>query len=177
MSCLYTIDKIDELGAVRPRFMRNLTGKRANLTSNFPQIPAPVIHWSVIRLADIGWTRPTLHVTHWAKLSRGQAGQLLDNQSIPFLVCGTPCSAFVFLVDLHRQTFAIYILFYSSHISQTSPYIFIRMLSSLYFNNYLTLNLSFMWKDLTFISRCYSIFIKHKSVKSQNRSADKVLKA
>ena len=123
MSCLYTKDKIDKLGAVRPRFMRNLTGKRTNLTSNFPQIPAPAVHWSVIRLADIGWTRPTLHITHWAKLSRGQAGQLLDNQSIPCLVCGTPCSAFVFLVELYRQMFTLYILFYSSHISQTSPYI------------------------------------------------------
>ena len=164
------------MGAVRPRFMRNLTGKRTNLTSNFPQIPAPAVHWSVIMLADIGRTRPTSHITHWEKLLRGQAGQLLDNQSVPFLVCGTPYSVFVFLVDLYRQTFAIFILFYSSHVSQTSPYIFIRTLSSLYSNNYLTLNLSFMWKDLTFISRCYSVFIKHKSVKSQNGSADKVLK-
>ena len=137
-------DKIDELGAVRPRFTRNLTGKHANLTSNFPQIPAPAIHWSIIRLADMGRTRPTSHVTHWAKLSSGQAGQLLDNQSVPCLVCGTPCSAFVFLVELYRQTFVIYILFYSSHNPQTSPYIFIRTLSSLYSNNYLSLNLSFM---------------------------------
>ena len=157
--------------------MRNLTGKCANLTLNLPQIPAPAVHWSVIRLADTGWTRPVLHVTHWAKLSRGQAGQLLDNQSIPFLVCGTPCSAFVFLVDLYRQAFAIfYFVLFHLHFSNI-PLYFIRTLSSLYSNNYLTLNLSFMRKDLTFIPRCYSISIKHKSIKSQNDSADKVLKA
>ena len=157
--------------------MRNLTGKRANLTLNLPQIPAPAVHWSVIRLADTGWTRPVSHVTHWAKLSRGQAGQLLDNQSVPFLVCGTPCSAFVFLVDLYRQAFAIfYFVLFLPYFSNI-PLYFIRTLSSLYSNNYLTLNLSFMRKDLTFIPRCYSISIKHKSVKSQNDSADKVLKA
>ena len=109
VSCLYTKDKIDELGAVRPRFTRNLTGKCANLTSNFPQIPAPAIHWSVIRLADMGQSHPTSHVTHWARLLSVQAGQLLHNQSVPCLVCGTPCLAFVFLVELYRQTFAIYI--------------------------------------------------------------------
>ena len=64
--------------------MKNLTGKRANLTLNFPQICAPAVHWSVIKLADTGQNRPVLHVTHWAKLSRGQAGQLLDNQSVLF---------------------------------------------------------------------------------------------
>ena len=66
---------MDELGAVKPRFTKNLTGKHVNLTLNFPQIPAPTVHWSVMRLADTGQVRSTLHVTHWAKLSRGQAGQ------------------------------------------------------------------------------------------------------
>ena len=69
-----------------PRFMRNLTGQRANLTLNFPQIPTPAVHWSVIRLADTGRNRSVSHVTHWAKLLKGQARQLLDNQSVPFLV-------------------------------------------------------------------------------------------
>ena len=66
--------------------MKNLTGKRANLTLNFPQIPASAVHWSVIRLADTGRDHPVLHVIHWAKPSRGQAGQLLDNQFVPILV-------------------------------------------------------------------------------------------
>ena len=74
----------NKLGAVRPRFMRNLTGKHANLALNFPRIPAPVVHLSVIGLGDTGLHCSTSHVTHWAKLSGGQAGQLLDNQLFPF---------------------------------------------------------------------------------------------
>ena len=50
------------------------------------QIPAPVVHWSVIGLADTGQSQPISHASHWAKPSRVQAGQLLDNQSVPFLV-------------------------------------------------------------------------------------------
>ena len=61
-----------------PRFTRNLIGKRASLILYLSQIPMPAVHWSAIGLGDMGRHCLTLHVTHWAKLSRGQAGQLLD---------------------------------------------------------------------------------------------------
>ena len=67
-----------------PRFTRNLTGKHVSLILYLPRIPTPAIHWSAIGLGDTGWHCLTLHVTHWAKLSRGQAGQLLDNRFVPF---------------------------------------------------------------------------------------------
>ena len=66
------------------RFMRNLLNQRAGRILCSPQIPALTVHWSVIGLGDTGRDCPVLHVTHWAKLSRGQAGQLLDNQFSPF---------------------------------------------------------------------------------------------
>ena len=67
-----------------PRFMRNLTTWQAGCILCPPRIPTLTIHWSVIGLGDTGWHCPPLHVTHWAKSSRGQAGQLLDNQFTPF---------------------------------------------------------------------------------------------
>ena len=78
--------KIDELGAVRPRFMRNLTGNRANFYFKLSRIPALIIHWPEIGLAVTRQSRPISHATHWAKSSRAQAGQLLVNQSAPLLV-------------------------------------------------------------------------------------------
>ena len=67
-----------------PRFMRNLTSWRTGRILCPPQIPTLTIHWSVIGLGDTGQHCPTLRATHWAKSSRGQAGQLLDNQFTPF---------------------------------------------------------------------------------------------
>ena len=67
-----------------PRFTRNLTGQRATLILCLPQIPTLAVHWSAIELGDTGRHCLTLRITHWAKPSRGQAGQLLDNQFIPF---------------------------------------------------------------------------------------------
>ena len=84
-----------------PRFTRNLTGKHASLILYLPRIPAPAVHWSAIRLGDTGWHCLTLCITHWAKLSRGQAGQLIH----PILAWGIIYQAFVFLVDLHKQMF------------------------------------------------------------------------
>ena len=69
-----------ELVLLCPRFTRNLTSWRAGHILCPPQIPVLTIHWSVIGLGDTGRLCPTLHAIHWAKSSRGQAGQLLDNQ-------------------------------------------------------------------------------------------------
>ena len=73
-----------ELVLLCPRFTRNLTSQCAGRILCPPQIPALTVHWSVIGLGDTGRHCPTLHATHWAKSSRGQAGQLLDNQFTPF---------------------------------------------------------------------------------------------
>ena len=66
------------------RFTRNLTSQRTGHILCLPRITALTVHWSVIGLGDTGWHCPPLHVTHWAKSSRGQAGQLLDDQFTPF---------------------------------------------------------------------------------------------
>ena len=85
-----------------PRFMRNLTGRHTSLILCLPRIPVLAVHWSAIGLGDTGQHCLTLHVTHWAKPSRGQAGQSIR----PILDWGTIYQAFVFLVDLYKQTFA-----------------------------------------------------------------------
>ena len=66
------------------RFTRNLTSWGTGHILCPPQIPALTVHWSVIMLGDTGRHCPTLCTTHWAKSSRSQAGQLLDNQFTPF---------------------------------------------------------------------------------------------
>ena len=76
--------QMTELVLLWPRFMRNLTSQHAGHILCPPQIPVLTVHWSVIGLGDTGWHCPTLRATHWAESSRGQAGQLLDNQFIPF---------------------------------------------------------------------------------------------
>ena len=76
--------QMTELVLSCPRFMRNLTSRHAGRILCPPRIPALTVHWSVIGLGDTGRHRPPLRVTHWAKSSRGQAGQLLDNQFTPF---------------------------------------------------------------------------------------------
>ena len=76
--------QMTELVLSCPRFMRNLTGQCASLVLCLPRTPVLAIHWSAIGLGDTGWHCLTLRVTHWAKPSRGQAGQLLDNQFVPF---------------------------------------------------------------------------------------------
>ena len=85
-----------------PRFMRNLTSQHAGRILCPPQIPALTVYWSVTRLGDTGRHCLTLRVTHWAKPSRGQAGQSIR----PTLAWEIIYQAFVFLVDLYRQTFA-----------------------------------------------------------------------
>ena len=76
--------QMTELVLLCPRFMRNLTSRCTGHILCPPRIPALTVHWSVTGLGDIGRHRSPLHVTHWAKSSRGQAGQLLDNQFTPF---------------------------------------------------------------------------------------------
>ena len=76
--------QMTELVLSCPRFTRNLTSRRAGHILCPPQIPALTVHWSVIWLGDTGRHCPPLCITHWAKSSRGQAGQLLDNQFTPF---------------------------------------------------------------------------------------------
>ena len=66
------------------RFTRNLTSRHAGHILCPPRIPVLTVHWSVIGLGDTGQHHPPLHITHWAKSPRGQAGQLLDNQFTPF---------------------------------------------------------------------------------------------
>ena len=75
-----------------PRFMKNLSSRRAGCILCPPRIPALTVHWSVTGLVDTGWHCPPLRVIYWVKLSRGQAGQLLDNQFCPFLNLGTDFS-------------------------------------------------------------------------------------
>ena len=67
-----------------PRFMKNLSSRRAGRILCPPRIPALTVHWSVTGLVDTGRHCPPLRVIYWVKLSRGQAGQLLDNQFSPF---------------------------------------------------------------------------------------------
>ena len=76
--------QMTELVLSCPRLMRNLTSWHAGRILCPPQIPVLTVHWSVIGLGDTGWHCPTLHATHLAKSSRGQAGQLLDNQFTSF---------------------------------------------------------------------------------------------
>ena len=66
------------------RFMRNLTSRHSGRILCPPQIPVLTIHWSVIGLGGLGRHCPPLCITHWAKSSRGQAGQSLDDQFTPF---------------------------------------------------------------------------------------------
>ena len=76
--------QMTELVLLCPRFTRNLSSWRAGCILCPPQIPALTVHWSVIGLGETGWHCPTLRATHWAESSRGQTGQLLDNQFTPF---------------------------------------------------------------------------------------------
>ena len=76
--------QMTELVLLCPRFMRNLTSRHAGRILCPPRIPALTVHWSVIGLGDTGWHCPPLCVIHWAKSSKGQAGQLLDNRFTPF---------------------------------------------------------------------------------------------
>ena len=76
--------QMTELVLLCPRFTRNLISRCAGHILCPLRIPALTVHWSVTKLGDIGWHCPPLHVAHWAKSSRGQAGQLLDNQFTPF---------------------------------------------------------------------------------------------
>ena len=75
-----------------PRFTRNLTSRRAGRILCPPQIPVLTVHWLVIELGDTGQLCPTLRAIHWAKSSRGQAGQLLDNQFTPSFNLGNNLS-------------------------------------------------------------------------------------
>ena len=68
----------------KPNDRVGLTSQRAGRILCPPRIPVLTVHWSVIGLGDTGRHCPPLHATHWAKSSRGQAGQLLDNQFTPF---------------------------------------------------------------------------------------------
>ena len=110
--------QMTELVLSCPRFTRNLTSQCTGRILCPPRIPALAVHWSAIGLGDTGWHCPVLCAFHWAKAFRGQAGQLLDNQFVSFLIWGTPYPAFVFLVDLYKQTFAMIVLSYSSTISK-----------------------------------------------------------
>ena len=76
--------QMTELVLSCPRFTRNLTSQRTGRILCPPRIPVLTVHWSVIGLGDTGWLCPTLRTIHWAKSSKGQAGQLLDNQFTPF---------------------------------------------------------------------------------------------
>ena len=76
--------QMTELVLSCPRFTRNLTSRCTGHILYPPRIPVLAIHWSVIGLGDTGWHPPPLCVIHWAKSSRGQAGQLLDDQFTPF---------------------------------------------------------------------------------------------
>ena len=73
-----------ELVLLCPRFMKNLSSRRAGHILCPPRIPALTVHWSVTGPVDTGRHCPPLCVIYWVKLSRGQAGQLLDNQFSPF---------------------------------------------------------------------------------------------
>ena len=88
-----------------PRFMKNLSSHRAGRILCPPRIPTLTVHWSVTRLVDTGWHCPPLRIIYWVKLSRGQAGQLLDNQFSPFLIWEQIFQAFIFSVNLYRQAF------------------------------------------------------------------------
>ena len=105
-----------------PRFMRNLSSWRAGCILCPPQIPTLTVHWLVIGLGDTGRHCPPLHVIHWAKPSRGQDGQLLDNQFFPFLIRVQVYQAFVFSVNLYRPAFAKIFLSCSLIFSNISLY-------------------------------------------------------
>ena len=104
-----------------PRFMRNLTSRHAGCILCPPQIPVLTVHWSVIGLGDTGRLCPTLRAIHWAKSSKGQAGQLIH----PILIWESIYQAFVFSVNLYRQTFTKIFLSHSLIFSNISLY-FIR---------------------------------------------------
>ena len=105
-----------------PRFMRNLTGQCTSPILCLPRIPALAVHWSAIGLGDTGWHCLTLRITHWAKPSRGQAGQLLDNQFIPFWLGEQFIRRLYFwLIYISRRSRESFIPL--PHIFQTSPYI------------------------------------------------------
>ena len=95
-----------ELALSCPRFMKNLSSSRAGRILCPPRIPVLSVHWSVTGLVDTGWHCPPLHVIYWVKLSRAQAGQLLDNQFSPFKIWEQIFQAFIFSVNLYRQAFA-----------------------------------------------------------------------
>ena len=67
-----------------PRFTQNLTSQHAGHILCPPQIPALAVHWSATGLGDMGRHCPALCAIHWTKALKGQAGQLLDNQLVPF---------------------------------------------------------------------------------------------
>ena len=108
-----------------PRFMRNLSSRCAGRILCPPQIPTLTVHWSVIGLGDTRRHCPPLRVIYWAKSSRGQAGQLLDNQFSPFLIRQQVYQAFIFSVNLYRPVFAK-IFLSRSLIFRTSPYILFK---------------------------------------------------
>ena len=108
-----------------PRFTRNLTSRCSGRILCPPLIPTLTVHWSAIGLGDTGRHCPPLHVTHWAKSSRGQAGQLLDDQFTPILIWESIYQAFVFSVNLYRQAFTKIFLSHSLIFSNISLY-FIR---------------------------------------------------
>ena len=108
-----------------PRFMRNLSSRHAGCILCPPQIPTLTVHWSVIGLGDTGRHCPPLHVIHWAKSSRGQAGQLLDNQFSPFLIQEQVYQVFIFSVNLYRQAFVKIFLSHSLTF-RTSRYILFK---------------------------------------------------
>ena len=76
--------QMTELVLSCPRFTRNMTSRHTDCILCPPRIPTLTVHWSVIELGDTGRHCPPLRVTHLAKSSRSQAGQLLDNQFTPF---------------------------------------------------------------------------------------------
>ena len=88
-----------------PRFTRNLSSQCTGHILCPPQIRTLSVHWMAIGLGDTGRHCPALHAIHWAKALRGQAGQSIS----PILTWGTP-PAFVFLVDLYKQTLARIVL-------------------------------------------------------------------
>ena len=112
-----------------PRFMRNLTGQRTSLILCLPRIPVLAVHWSAIGLGDTWWHCLTLCVTHWAKPSRGQAGQLLDNRFIPFQFGEQfiRCSYF-WLIYISRRLRESFIPF--PHIFQTSYILYEHLIPS-----------------------------------------------
>ena len=101
----------------------------------------------------------------------------LDNRFVSFLIWGTPYPAFIFLVDLYKQMFAMIILSYSSTFSK-HLLIFHTNAQSPCSNKYLIfVLLLILYKiDLTFNLEC-SLVSMHKPVKLQSQSTDGIIKS